>query len=224
MARRSKTENASPGLDELIADPVVQLSLKADGIAEEEFRELLRIAGWRMANKRDQLPEGAATTDGARATAEYRLGVGIMLLNQRGQVFVGRRNDVQDEAWQMPQGGIESGEEPQDAAFRELKEEIGTANAELIAESTGWHRYELPTHLISKARHGRWRGQLQKWFVMRFLGADSEIDVNTAAPEFSSWKWIDREEVPKVVVEFKQQLYIDLLAEFASGYDRRSKT
>jgi putative (di)nucleoside polyphosphate hydrolase len=210
-----KSETPAARLDELIADPVVQMTLKADGIAEQEFRELLRAAGWRMASRRSgRLPPGSVTADGASVATEYRRGVGIMLLDRDGNVFVGRRIDVEAEAWQMPQGGIEPGEEPLHAALRELQEEIGTAHAALIAESAGWYRYDLPPSLIEKARHGRWRGQLQKWFVMRFLGADDEIDVETVAPEFSAWKWVPPAEVPLIVVEFKRQLYRDLLAEF----------
>jgi putative (di)nucleoside polyphosphate hydrolase len=215
VPRPPKPEKPAARLDDLIADPVVQMTLKADGIAEQEFRELLRAAGWRMASKRDgRTPPGSVTADGASVATEYRRGVGVMLLNRDGNVFVGRRIDVGGEAWQMPQGGIEPGEEPLDAAWRELKEEIGTANAKLIAESAGWYRYDLPPPLVEKARHGRWRGQLQKWFVMRFLGSDEEIDVDTVAPEFSAWKWVPPAEVPVIVVEFKRQLYRDLLAEF----------
>lgn len=215
--RPPKPEKSAARLDDLIADPVVQMTLKADRIAEQEFREILRAAGWRMASKRDgRSPPGSVTADGASVATEYRRGVGVMLLNRDGNVFVGRRIDVGGEAWQMPQGGIEPGEEPLDAAWRELKEEIGTAKAELIAESAGWYRYDLPPHLVEKARHGRWRGQLQKWFVMRFLGSDDEIDVETVAPEFSAWKWVPPAEVPLIVVEFKRRLYRDLMAEFGN--------
>jgi putative (di)nucleoside polyphosphate hydrolase len=215
--RPPKPEKSAARLDDLIADPVVQMTLKADGIAEQEFREILRAAGWRMASKRDgRSPPGSVTADGASVATEYRRGVGVMLLNRDGNVFVGRRIDVGGEAWQMPQGGIEPGEEPLDAAWRELKEEIGTAKAELIAESAGWYRYDLPPNLVEKARHGRWRGQLQKWFVMRFLGSDDEIDVDTVAPEFSAWKWVPPAEVPLIVVEFKRRLYRDLMAEFGN--------
>jgi putative (di)nucleoside polyphosphate hydrolase len=202
------------GLDEMIADPVVQLTMRADSVAEEDFRELLRVAGWRVANKRAAGRGDTITADGAHAQTEYRLGVGIMLLDHGNRVLVGRRIDVQPEAWQMPQGGIEPGEEPLDAALRELGEEIGTANVEVLAESVGWHRYDLPPHLIGKAWQGRWRGQLQKWFVMRFLGDDSDINVATASPEFAAWKWMAASQIPGIVVEFKRQLYADILAEF----------
>lgn len=150
----------------------------------------------------------------ARGDAEYRAGVGIMLLNERGEVFVARRADVATEAWQMPQGGIDDGEDPRTAALRELEEEIGTARAEIVAESRGWLSYELPAELIGKARHGGWRGQRQKWFVMRFTGADCDINLDAEHPEFNAWKWVPKEELPELVVSFRRQVYLDLLTEY----------
>lgn len=146
--------------------------------------------------------------------ADYRSGVGIMLLNRSGEVLVARRIDVADEAWQMPQGGIDENEEPRDAAFRELREEIGTDKAEIIAESKVWLRYHLPKELLGKEGAKRWRGQRQKWFVMRFTGNDADINLATEHPEFSAWKWVTVTELPRLVVSFKRQVYLDLLLEF----------
>jgi putative (di)nucleoside polyphosphate hydrolase len=148
-----------------------------------------------------------------RKDGEYRPCVGIMLLNDRGDVFVARRNDVPGEAWQMPQGGIDEGEEPVGAAFRELREEIGTDQARVLAESKGWLRYDFPADLVDKAQHRHWRGQRQKWFIMRFTGDDSEIDLATEHPEFNAWKWVPVRALPDLVVSFKRQVYLDLLAE-----------
>jgi len=163
-------------------------------------------------------------TNGPKAhgsAAEYRPCVGIMLLNGRGEVFVAQRSDVPIEAWQMPQGGIDEGEDPQSAAFRELKEEIGTDRAEILAESEGWLQYELPAEVLEKARHGSWSGQRQKWIVMRFTGDDSDIDLGTEHREFSAWKWVPIGELPKLIVSFKRQVYLHLLAEFG-GLSRLS--
>jgi putative (di)nucleoside polyphosphate hydrolase len=144
----------------------------------------------------------------------YRPGVGIMLLDRANRVFVARRIDAAD-AWQMPQGGIDHGEAPRQAALRELKEEIGTDHAEIVGETTAWHRYDLPPDLAGRLWGGRYRGQAQKWFAMRFLGVDAEIDLDTHHPEFDAWRWIAAAELPGLIVPFKRQLYLDLLEEFA---------
>ena len=144
----------------------------------------------------------------------YRAGVGVMLLNRDGLVFVGRRNDMAGDHWQMPQGGIDPGEEPRAAALRELEEEIGTANARILAETHGWMTYDLPDDLRRTAWNGRYKGQTQKWFAARFLGSDSEINLTTAHPEFEAWQWIEPRRLPHVIVPFKQRLYTDLLKEF----------
>ena len=151
---------------------------------------------------------------GAHSALAYRPGVGIMLLNSQRQVLVGQRIDNPSDAWQMPQGGIEPGETPADAAMRELKEEIGTNQAEIIAESREWLVYDLPEDLVPVLWGGRYRGQRQKWFAMRFLGQDADIDLETDRPEFSNWKWLEPRALPDVIVPFKQRLYQRLLTEF----------
>jgi putative (di)nucleoside polyphosphate hydrolase len=144
----------------------------------------------------------------------YRPAVGIMLLNAHGQVFVAQRIDTTPEAWQMPQGGIDEGEEPATAALRELKEEIGTARARIIAEYDDWLSYDLPDELVGKVWNGRYRGQRQKWFVMRFLGHDDEIDLDTRHPEFCAWKWADMADLPDLIVPFKRPIYQELVTRF----------
>ena len=144
----------------------------------------------------------------------YRPCVGLMLLNGRGQVFVGKRIDQTVEGWQMPQGGIDAGEETRTAALRELKEETGTGKAEIIAEMEDWVTYDLPPHLIGIAFHGRYRGQRQKWFALRFLGEDRDIDISTHEPEFAEWKWVDMDALPELIVPFKRDSYAAVLKVF----------
>jgi putative (di)nucleoside polyphosphate hydrolase len=151
----------------------------------------------------------------------YRPNVGIMLLNAHGRVFVAKRIDFPGEAWQMPQGGIDDGEEPRSAALRELEEEIGTAKAELLAESRDWFRYELPTELQGKLWGGKWKGQRQKWFAMRFTGVDGDINIATSHPEFSAWRWADPGDVPRLIIPFKRAIYERVVEEFRPYWERR---
>ena len=144
----------------------------------------------------------------------YRPGVGIMLFSRAGEIFVARRIDAKADAWQMPQGGIDGGEEPRAAALRELEEEIGTGNAIVLAESRDWYAYDLPRELVGRVWGGRYRGQRQKWFAMRFLGADSEINLATAHPEFDAWRWVPLDRLCGLIVPFKRPLYTALVEEF----------
>lgn len=144
----------------------------------------------------------------------YRPCVGVMLINSEGLVFVGRRIDQTVEGWQMPQGGIDQGETPLEAALRELKEEIGTDKAEPLREMEGWLDYDLPQHLLGVALKGRYRGQRQKWLAMRFTGSEKDIDIATHEPEFADWKWLAMEALPRMIVPFKRDTYAKVIEEF----------
>jgi putative (di)nucleoside polyphosphate hydrolase len=146
----------------------------------------------------------------------YRRGVGIILVNDAGRVLVAKRIDMPSDAWQMPQGGMDPGETPLEAAKREMFEEIGTEKAEFVAESADWYRYDLPPELVGVIWGGRYRGQEQKWFVARFTGADDDINIATENPEFLDWKWAEPAEVPKLIVPFKKKLYEDVLGEMSA--------
>ncbi len=152
----------------------------------------------------------------------YRPCVGIMLLNREGRVWTGRRlpkwvGDKSAYVWQMPQGGLTKGEEPIDAAFRELREETAVTSADVIAEIPEWLTYDLPTALLGVALKGKYRGQRQKWFAMRFRGDDSEIDIcpRNGKAEFDRWCWRDMAELPGLIVPFKQPIYQTLVERFA---------
>jgi putative (di)nucleoside polyphosphate hydrolase len=146
----------------------------------------------------------------------YRPAVGIMLLNPAGLAFIGRRIDMPAglAAWQMPQGGIDPGETPRQAAFRELNEEVGTDKAEILAETRGWLHYDLPSDIAPRMWSGRWRGQRQKWFLMRSTGEDSDINPATEHPEFDAWEWVEPCRLPELIVPFKRRLYVAVLAAF----------
>ena len=148
----------------------------------------------------------------------YRPNVGIMVVNKDGHIFVAKRIDHYSDAWQMPQGGIEPDENLQTAALRELHEETGISDnkVDLVAEIEEWITYDLPTNLIPQLWNGKYRGQKQKWFLMKFLGDDADIDIETQHPEFSSWKWIAPEELPQTIVSFKRDVYVRVLDEFQS--------
>ena len=150
----------------------------------------------------------------------YRPCVGIMLLNGQGRVWLGRRHDKPNDEgaghwWQMPQGGIDPQEDPRAAAFRELQEEIGTAEAEILAEHPEWLFYDLPQELWGKALGGKYRGQRQKWFALRFLGSDADIRLDLDPhPEFDAWRWAGLAELPGLAVPFKRAIYEALVREF----------
>ena len=142
-----------------------------------------------------------------------------MIVNHDRQVWVGQRPDTGNliggaDAWQMPQGGIDGTETPWQAALREMKEEIGTINIRLIAESKAWLSYDFPEELRTTLWGGRFFGQTQKWFLVEFLGNDSEININTRHPEFTAWRWVDAHQLPNLIVAFKQNLYHKILEEF----------
>mgnify|MGYP006093239369 CR=1 FL=1 len=136
-----------------------------------------------------------------------RIGVGIILLNNENQIFVGKRIDNPKNFWQMPQGGVENNENFLHAAKRELEEETSIKSIELIKELNGWFKYDLPKNLLGKIWKGKYRGQKQKWFIMKFTGKAEEININTTNPEFLSWKWIQSSQLPDVAVDFKVKIY-----------------
>lgn len=147
----------------------------------------------------------------------YRPCVGAMVLNAEGKVWVGRRADVGADvsAWQMPQGGIDGDETPQEAVMRECAEEIGTNRVEILAESRDWYTYDLPLDLVEQTWNGKFRGQKQRWFVLQFLGEDTEINIHAAKhPEFSDWQWVVIDEIPDLVVAFKRPVYECVVNEF----------
>ena len=142
-----------------------------------------------------------------------RKGVGIIVLNNKNQVFVGKRRDNPGDKWQMPQGGVDKGEDNFTAMQRELIEETSIKNIKIIKEIENVFEYELPENLVGIIWKGKFRGQKQKWFIARFLGQDSEINLNTKHPEFIKWKWLEPEKLPNVIVDFKKNLYLKLLKE-----------
>ncbi len=172
----------------------------APGSYPDSGLEFRNMKGKSMADQSDMRP--------------FRQGVGIMLLNGEGKIFVGARANSSDGYWQMPQGGVDEGEPLREAALRELLEEIGTRKAEIIAEHDAWISYEFPEEVSRKTRDGRYRGQSHRWFVMRFTGEDADIDIAVATPEFKEWKWEDIDWLSEHVVPFKQESYRQVVEAF----------
>lgn len=149
-------------------------------------------------------------------TLPYRPCVGVTLINPQGLIFAGQRIDSDTPAWQMPQGGMDAGEDPRAAALRELQEETGIApdRVEVLDHTPGWLRYDLPAELVPRVWGGRYCGQKQRWFLMRFLGGDDEIRLDAGHPEFSEWRWIDRAGLLDSIVAFKRPIYREVLERF----------
>ena len=141
------------------------------------------------------------------------IGVGIVLLNEKNKVFVGKRIDNPENFWQMPQGGVDKDENFLLAAKRELEEETGVKSVKLIKEINRWFKYDLPKNLLGKIWKGKYRGQKQKWFIMRFVGKNDEINIHTKKPEFLDWKWIEPSKLPEVSVSFKTNIYREIKEE-----------
>lgn len=148
----------------------------------------------------------------------YRPCVGICLINPAGLIFAGQRRDSPSQAWQMPQGGIDDGENPRDAALRELWEETGISAdlVEVLDKTKGWVTYDLPPDLLGRVWGGKYRGQRQKWFLMRYLGRDAQINIRTDHPEFAAWKWIGAQDMLASIVPFKRAVYAQVIAAFGA--------
>ncbi|MCE3254759.1 MAG: pyrophosphohydrolase [Rickettsiaceae bacterium] len=144
----------------------------------------------------------------------YRSGVGIVVINRDKKIFVGKRIDNHSDAWQMPQGGLDAGEDEDTAMFRELVEETGIKDVRVISKSKKYFYYNLPYKLQKKFWGGKFLGQKQRWYLAEFLGDDSLVNINTSDPEFSEWKWISKEELVNVIVPFKKKLYVEIINEF----------
>ena len=145
-----------------------------------------------------------------------RQGVGIIVLNKNNEVFVGKRKDNPVDKWQMPQGGIDNNETPLKAMKRELEEETSITKIEVLKEVENWLEYELPSNLLGKIWKGKYRGQKQKWFIVKFIGKDNELNLNTKHPEFIDWKWINYNLLPEVIVDFKKKVYQKLKIELTN--------
>lgn len=209
---------------DLLADPMIRLVMQADGVGERELREICERTAITIKGQQKAVAPETASISSAETDA-YRPGVGIMLLNSSGHVFVGQRRDVIGEAWQMPQGGVERDETPLAAALRELDEEIGTRNVDVVIATKDWLSYEFPAELLALMPTPRWKGQTQKWFLMRFLGIDTEIRIATEHPEFSDWKWVPADFLIELIVPFKRELYrrvlLELAPHFSSSFQHR---
>jgi putative (di)nucleoside polyphosphate hydrolase len=204
-------------VEQLLDDPLTALVMTADHIDRAGAAALFRAVAFSLPNAGPE-PHDSSAGDLIMSESEapdFRRGVGIVLFNRAGKVFLAERIDVPG-AWQMPQGGIDEGETPKGAALRELREEIGTDRVEILAESKAWLRYELPADLPNQPRHPGWRGQQQKWFAMMFVGEDEDIDLATDHPEFSAWQWATFEKAVSLITSFKRPVYERLAQEFAA--------
>ncbi len=215
----SKSRSLFPAIDTLLSDPLIRAVMKADRVDADNLRIMLEDIAQARQLARPSIVPGVVSI--GSHTPGYRRGVGMIVLNSEGKVFIGHRRDIvdtqtdQQTAWQLPQGGIEPGETPQVAALRELREEIGTDNVEIVSESRSWFRYDLPAPLRQTTRGRQRLGQEQKWFLMRYLGVDADIDIATEHSEFTAWRWADLQTIGDMAIQFKRVLYREVMAELA---------
>jgi putative (di)nucleoside polyphosphate hydrolase len=205
--------NPAPGapsrdldLTALLDSPEVRLPMEVDGVDRDELKAMLDSVKVALGNHEQ--------TDQKFDEARYRPGLGMVLVNAQRKIFIAQRNDVAHPAWQMPQGGIEPGEEPREAALRELREEIGTNNVVSAAEASHWIHYDVPARLAKQAWRERWLGQRHRWFLMEFKGGDDEIDLATPVSEFSAWRRSTPQALIGIVAPFKRRLYEAVFAQF----------
>ncbi|NRB10601.1 MAG: RNA pyrophosphohydrolase [Rickettsiaceae bacterium] len=159
-----------------------------------------------------------------KANLPFRPGVGMMIINNDKKIFLGKRIDSKSSGWQMPQGGIDLGETPSSAALREMEEEIGSNKGHIIAESNNWYSYRLPLVLIPRLWNGKYCGQKQKWFLIRFTGTDKDINLNTAHPEFNDWCWVEFDKLLDKIISFKYKLYKQVTNEFRPVFNSLKDT
>ena len=197
-------------IERMLDDPLVQLLMQADKVDRPSMVDMLREASFSLSLI--EMTETIVTRGHFPEHDEYRSGVGIMLLNRAGLVFIGRRIDQAAAAWQMPQGGIDKDETPKQAALRELFEETGIDKVQIVGETEGWLRYDYPPEIAGSQRY---KGQQQKWFAMQFLGEDADINVATDHPEFCDWQWASPERLADLIIAFKRQIYREVAAAFS---------
>lgn len=202
----------------MLDDPLVQLLMQADKVDRDSMVSMLRKASASVSIT--EITETVSSGGYFPENPDYRSGVGIMLLNSAGRVFVGRRIDQPVASWQMPQGGIDEGESPKQAALRELKEETGIDKVQVLAETAGWLRYDYPAEIVG---FQGFKGQQQKWFAMLFLGDESDIDLGADHPEFSDWQWAPPERLPELIIAFKRQVYREVTDAFSDVVSARAR-
>ncbi|HLH12629.1 MAG TPA: RNA pyrophosphohydrolase [Methylovirgula sp.] len=211
----SRSGTIQANREEIFAASLVRVTMRPDESTEQQAVKSLTALLSKVWAGSSAGPASHASEE--RRESDYQPSVGIILLNKKNEIFVGRKRHIQVDTWQMPQGRIMPGEDPRSAAFRELQTQLGISNAEVLAENNNWLFYDLPVGLTGRMRRKGRRGQRQKWFAMRFKGADEDISLDAAQSEFSEWKWVSVSELAQLVPSSKRLVYLGFLEEFADA-------